>query len=57
MLMMTDELSSLEKNNTWVLITKHKGAKIIGSKWLFNKKEGIPRVEAPRYKVRQVAKG
>ncbi|XP_073224405.1 uncharacterized protein [Cicer arietinum] len=39
------------------LVPKPKGAKIIGSKWIFKLKEGIPGVEPSRYKARLAAKG
>ena len=31
--------------------------KLVGCKWFFKRKEGIPRVEGSRYKARLVAKG
>jgi hypothetical protein len=34
-----------------------KGAKPVGCKWIFKKKEGILGVEDARFKVRLVAKG
>jgi hypothetical protein len=34
-----------------------KGAKIIGYKWIFKKKEGIPSIENARFKAHLVAKG
>jgi len=52
-----EEILSLEKNQTWKLVSLPKNQKVVGSKWVFKKKEGIPGVEAPRYKERLVAKG
>ncbi|GAU10233.1 hypothetical protein TSUD_417410 [Trifolium subterraneum] len=54
---MNEEMLSLEKNQTWKLVPLPKNKRVVGSKWVFNKKEGIPGVEAPRYKARLVAKG
>ena len=54
---MQEEMDSLEKNQTWKLVEKPEKKKIIGSKWVFKLKEGIPGVEKPRYKARLVAKG
>jgi len=34
-----------------------KHQRVVGCKWIFKKKEGIPGVEGPRYKARLVAKG
>lgn len=54
---MTEEMDSLEKNNTKILVDKPIGHKLVGCKWIFEKKEGIPGVESARYKVRLVTKG
>ena len=54
---MHEEIESLHKNNTWDLIKLPEGKKIIGYKWIFKKKEGIPGVEDARYKTCLVAKG
>lgn len=45
---MGDEMVSLKKNQTWVLVDKPEHLK--------PRKAGIPGVEAPRFKVRLVAK-
>lgn len=52
-----EEMDSLYKNQTWSLIEKPVGQRIIGSKWIFKLKPGIHGVEEPRYKARLVAKG
>ncbi|CAM8987460.1 unnamed protein product [Rhodiola kirilowii] len=54
---MQDEINSLNKNNTWKLVKKPDGVKVVDSKWVFRYKEGIPGVENPRYKARLCAKG
>ena len=54
---MTEEMKSLHKNQTWELVKPPMGWKIIGCKWVFKKKEGIPDTESVRYKARLVAKG
>ena len=54
---MKDEMDSLTKNKTWTLVQKLKGRKIIGCKWIFKRKEGIPGVEPSRFKARLVARG
>ncbi|CAM8885204.1 unnamed protein product [Rhodiola kirilowii] len=54
---MNSEMDSLKKNHTWEIIDKPAKARVIGSKWIFTRKEGIPGVEAPRLKARLVAKG
>ena len=52
-----DEMDSLQRAGTWILIEKPENAKVIGSKWIFKLKPGIPGVEEPRYKGRLVAQG
>ncbi|CAM8944240.1 unnamed protein product [Rhodiola kirilowii] len=54
---MNEEMDSLIKNNTWELVDRPKGQRLVGSKWIFKRKEGIPGVEKPRLKARLVAKG
>ncbi|GKV43027.1 hypothetical protein SLEP1_g50368 [Rubroshorea leprosula] len=54
---MTKEIESLHKNQTWKLVMPPKGQRIVGCKWVFRRKEGIPGVETPRFKARLVAKG
>lgn len=48
---MDDEMSSLYKNETWKLVDRPVGEKILLYKWLYKVKEG------QRYKARLVAKG
>ena len=54
---MDEEMSSLEANKTWKLVETPKDRKVIGCKWVYRKKPGIPGVEKPRHKSRLVAKG
>ena len=52
-----EEMESLQKNKTWVLVDRVLGQKPIGCRWIFKRKAGIDGVEDPRYKGRLVAKG
>lgn len=54
---MVEGMKSLYKNQTWKLVEKPNGVKLVGSKWIFKRKEGIPGSEPPRYKARLVTKG
>ena len=54
---MNEEMESLHKNQTWVLVAPPKGQKVISCKWIFKRKEGILGVADVRYKTRLVAKG
>ena len=53
---MKDEMCSLMKNNTWRLVDKPPGQKVIGCRWIFKKKPEILGVESTRFKARVVAK-
>lgn len=52
-----DEMVSLNKNETWVLVQRPDKKRVIGCKWVYKKKPGIPGIEPPRHKGRLVAKG
>ncbi|KAL1225437.1 Retrovirus-related Pol polyprotein from transposon TNT 1-94 [Cardamine amara subsp. amara] len=54
---MIEEMQSLNKIETWEIVSKPDRKKTIGCKWIFKIKEDIPRVKGPRYKARLVAKG
>lgn len=54
---MADEMLSLKKNKTWVLVELPKGRKAIGCKWIYAKKEGVNDASVVRFKARLVAKG
>lgn len=51
-----DEIISIEKNNTWVLVDLPKGFKPIGLKWVFKIKRNADG-SINKYKARLVAKG
>ena len=53
---MVDEMASLHKNEAWDLVELPAGRKLIGSKWVFNKKTNAEgKVE--KYKALLVVKG
>uniref|UniRef100_A0A1J3IJ96 Retrovirus-related Pol polyprotein from transposon TNT 1-94 n=1 Tax=Noccaea caerulescens TaxID=107243 RepID=A0A1J3IJ96_NOCCA len=52
-----EEMESLMKNGTWILVDRVKGQKPIGCKWVYKRKAGVIGFEAPRFKARLVAKG
>lgn len=52
-----EEMDSHKKNMTWDLIEKPDNQKLVGCKWIFKIKPGIPGVEDVRYKGRLVANG
>ncbi|KAL2527282.1 cysteine-rich RLK (RECEPTOR-like protein kinase) 8 [Abeliophyllum distichum] len=54
---MKEEISSLHKNKTWVLVDRDKRLKVINCKWVFKIKEGSNLSEPIMYKARLVAKG
>lgn len=54
---MNEEIESLHKNGTWSFVKPPSGKRIVGYKWVFKKKDGIPGIEDARYKAQLVAKG
>lgn len=56
-LAMKEELESLEKNGTWILIDKPRKQKLVSCKWLFKKKAEVTDKERIRFKARLVASG
>ena len=38
---MSEEMESLHKNRTWELVKLPKGKKVIGCKWVYQKKEAL----------------
>ena len=54
---MQDEIDSLLKNKTWILVTRKVMQKLIGCKWIFKKKVEASEDNRIRYKARLVAKG
>jgi hypothetical protein len=55
-LAMLDEFTSIEDNNTWVLVDPLPGVRAIGLKWVFKTKRDEARLIS-KYKGRLVAKG
>lgn len=53
---MDEKIESLLKNNTWELVKKPKGRRVVGRKWIFRAKEGLTADEPRRFKARIVAK-
>jgi len=53
---MDEEIRSIEKNNTWELVSLPKGHKSIGVKWVYQAKKNA-KGEIERYKARLVTKG
>lgn len=56
-LAMHEEIKSLNKNKNWKLVSKSEKSKLVGSKWIYKRKEGILGIEGLQYKARLVAKG
>ena len=52
-----EEMIALKEEQHLEACDKPKNQKIVGCKWIFKKKDGIPGVEKARYKVRLVAEG
>ena len=53
---MQDEITSLKKNNVWILVEKPPNKKLVGSKRIFKLKAGASENELPRHKARLMAK-
>ncbi|CAA7059582.1 unnamed protein product [Microthlaspi erraticum] len=56
-LVMEEEMDSQTRNNTWTIVVRPENQRVIGSRWIYKYKLGIPGVEDPRFKARLVAKG
>ena len=54
---MMEEMEFLKKNRTWQLVYLPEGARPIGSKWIFTRKEILSKQDRVRYKARFIAKG
>lgn len=52
-----DEMDSLIKNGTWVLVKRPKDRKVISCKWLYKLKPGMTEEDPKRHKARLVARG
>ena len=53
---MQEEMQSLEKNDTWEIVSLPKQKKLVRCKWVFKRKEGLSPSEPPRFKARLVSK-
>jgi hypothetical protein len=53
---MHDEFAALQRNNTWTLVDRPPGVKVISGKWVFTHKTGADG-ELERYKARWVLRG
>lgn len=54
---MRKEMDSLQRNQMWTLVPNPSDKKLVNCKWIFKKKNGIPRVEPSKFKVRLMAGG
>lgn len=54
---MKEELDSLLKNNTWELVNKPQGQRILGCKWIYKLKKDTTAENKVKFKARLVAKG
>jgi hypothetical protein len=54
---MQEEMQSLEKNGTWDIVRLPTRKKAVRCKWIFKRKEGSSPSEASRFKARLVATG
>ena len=53
----SDEMDSLRRNQTWVIVVKPVNRKIISCRWLYKVKLGIEGLEPERHKARLVSQG
>ena len=54
---MIEEVDSLIKNKTWILVDRIEGRKVVSCKWIFKKKLESAENESVRFKARLVARG
>ena len=54
---MQEEMQSLEKNDTWKIVSLPEKKKSVRCKWVFKRKEGLSPSEPLKFKARLVAKG
>ena len=57
MQVMIDEIDSLLKNGTWVLVERPNGRRVVSCQWIFKKKIEAADGDKVRYKVKLVARG
>ena len=54
---MNEEMESLFKNKTWELVKQPHNQKLLGCKWMFNKKQGSSPDQPLKFNARLFAKG
>ena len=54
---MYEEINSLQKKYTWVLVEKLKRTRLVSCKWIFKLMEEILGIEKSRFKARLVSRG
>lgn len=54
---MDEEMSSLERNNTWELVQKPRNKIVVGCKWTYKIKDELTESDPKRFKAKLVAKG
>ncbi|CAH9119721.1 unnamed protein product [Cuscuta europaea] len=54
---MNEEMQSMFANQTWSLVSKPKGVKVVDCRWIYRMKDSLDPTELPKFKVRLVAKG
>lgn len=54
---MKEEMMSLYKNQTYILIEKSHNQKIIKIKWVYKRKKAMNEVDNPKFKAKLVANG
>ena len=54
---MKEEMNSLYRNQTWLMVKRPQGQSTVACKWIFKLKEGVTDSDRVKYKARLVAKG
>ena len=54
---MGEKMDSLKRNQIWTLVERLTNQNVIGCKWIYKRKLGIPGVELAKFKARVVIKG
>ena len=53
---MKEEMTSLYKDHTWILVKRPKDQSVVGYKWIFKIKDRVTSTDSMKYKARLVAK-